>query len=177
MERSDDERLRQLEERLARLEKRNKSMSLVCFSCEYDRLFAAFNMAVGAAAMGIGVKMFFSFWGAKAMESTLGRPCAGSWTERIFSRCMPRKISRLPLSRMNFFGLGPLLLKRLMRRKHIDGLEELIASARDLGVVFYLCEKSAEMMGLTACDGAQVKECGVSTFIAQAFEDSIVLFI
>lgn len=172
-----EKRLGRLEEKVERLEKKKKSMSLVCFSCEYDKLYAAFNIAVGAATMGVEVKMFFSFWGAKAMEQEFGSSCGHSWFERAFSRCAPRKVSSLPLSRMNLCGLGSFFLKKLMRRKHIEGLESLIASARELDVSFYLCEKSAEMMGLSSCDGEQAQECGVASFVAKALEDSIVLFI
>ncbi|MDQ7850883.1 MAG: DsrE/DsrF/DrsH-like family protein, partial [Armatimonadota bacterium] len=43
-------------------------LSLVVFSGEMDRLMAAFVIATGAAASGMEVTMFFTFWGLQAVK-------------------------------------------------------------------------------------------------------------
>src|SRR6187399_1930287 len=43
-------------------------LSLIVFSGSLDRLIAAFVLATGAAAMGMQVSMFFTFWGTAALR-------------------------------------------------------------------------------------------------------------
>src|SRR6187455_2842910 len=43
-------------------------LSLIVFSGSLDRLIAAFVLATGAAAMGMKVSMFFTFWGTSALR-------------------------------------------------------------------------------------------------------------
>ena len=45
-----------------------KRLSMLVFSGELDKLLAAFTLAVGAAACGMRVAMFFTFWGAAALK-------------------------------------------------------------------------------------------------------------
>ena len=43
-------------------------LSLIVFSGSLDRLIAAFVLATGAAAMGMQVSMFFTFWATAALR-------------------------------------------------------------------------------------------------------------
>ena len=69
-----DERLGALEARVAELGSLLKTvgqedkLSLIVFSGSLDRLIAAFVLATGAAAMGMQVSMFFTFWGTSALR-------------------------------------------------------------------------------------------------------------
>jgi hypothetical protein len=42
--------------------------TIVVFSGEMDPLFGAFTIALGSAAMGMEVSMFFTFWGLNALR-------------------------------------------------------------------------------------------------------------
>ena len=69
-----EERVAALEEELGTLkglvekEKRDDLVSLICFSGEWDRLFAALTIAAGALAMGQKVHLFFTFWAVSALR-------------------------------------------------------------------------------------------------------------
>ncbi|CUS79641.1 DsrE/DsrF/DrsH-like family protein [Candidatus Kryptonium thompsonii] len=45
-------------------------LSMVVFSGDMDRLMAAFIIATGAAASGMEVTMFFTFWGLQAIKKS-----------------------------------------------------------------------------------------------------------
>ena len=154
----------------------NRSVSIVCFSGEYDKLYAAFTIACGAASMGMQVKMFFTFWGAQAMCPLLGEVKTTNWLQKLFGWFAPKGVNNLPLSRLNFWGLGPRLMRYLMRKQGVESLEKLVDSAKDLGVKINLCETSSGMLGLSACEH-DVQSCGVSTFVNSALADNLVLFI
>jgi peroxiredoxin family protein len=46
----------------------NNKLSMVVFSGDMDKLMAAFIIATGAAASGMEVTMFFTFWGLQAIK-------------------------------------------------------------------------------------------------------------
>ena len=135
-----ERRLAALEQELAKAGSCARSLSIVVFSGEFDKLYAAFTIATGAVCMSIRVDMFFTFWGAHAITPIIGKHEPKGILERAFGWVMPKGMGRLPLSRKNFWGLGPRLMRILMRRKHIESLESLVENSRDLGVKFHLCD-------------------------------------
>ncbi|MGC8498576.1 MAG: DsrE/DsrF/DrsH-like family protein [Acidimicrobiales bacterium] len=153
--------------------------TIVVFSGDMDKVLAAFVMANGAAAMGDDVTMFFTFWGLNALRRPEHVATSGkSGIQKMFGRLMPRGPAKLPLSQMNFAGVGPRLMKRVMRDRNIMSLEELIASAREQEVTMLACTMSMEVMGLTPdelIDGLDY--VGVASYLAEAEKASLNLFI
>lgn len=180
-------RLRNLEEEVALLRARagaepaNRTAAIVCFSGEWDRLFAAFTIANGVLASGYEVHMFFTFWGATAMRTPGGyRAGEKSGLQRVLARMLPQGVQKAPLSKMHFWGMGKVLMRRLMKQKGVDDLQVLVDQARELGVRFHLCDTSLSLFGWRneeLVDGERSDWCGVATFLAWAEKSRIVLFI
>lgn len=119
----------------------------VVFSGELDKLLMAFTMANAAAASGLPTTMFFTFWSLPALRTR--KPARGkSLVERLFGWMLPKGPGALRLSRMHMAGLGTWMIRARMRALAFAPLEELIASARALGVRFVVCETSMSVMGL-----------------------------
>ena len=72
-----EQRLGMLESKLAELEPRipDNKVSIILLSGDFDKAMAAFFMANGAAAMGMQVTMFFTFWGCTVIKK--GRKLKG----------------------------------------------------------------------------------------------------
>ena len=65
--------------------------TLIVFSGDFDRVFAAFVIANGAAAMGDDVTMFFTFWGLNALRKPTKQKVSGkSGLQKMFAAMMPR---------------------------------------------------------------------------------------
>jgi peroxiredoxin family protein len=71
------ERVSALEERLSQLEAQMQQVreelpenrvSIIVFSGDLDKVLPAFIIATGAAAMGMQVSLFFTFWGLNALK-------------------------------------------------------------------------------------------------------------
>jgi uncharacterized small protein (DUF1192 family) len=67
------ERITTLEQRVAELEAApaqdiEDRLAMVVFSGDLDKTIAAFIIATGAAAMGLEVSMFFTFWGLSVVK-------------------------------------------------------------------------------------------------------------
>jgi peroxiredoxin family protein len=180
------ERIAQLEARLATLEQAQKDLrgelpdnrvSLVVFSGDLDKVLAGFVIATGAAAVGLEVSLFFTFWGLSALKK--GRRFRGkNLLEKAFALLTPGGSRSLGLSQRNFAGVGALLMRKMMRDKQVTSLEGLIQMARDLGVRFVACQMSMDVMGITRdelLDGVEVG--GVASFLGDAARSKAALFI
>lgn len=161
-------------------QKRENRISLVCFSGDWDRLFAAFVIANGALAMGQEVEIFLTFWAAAALRKGAAPLKAKTLFERLMGTMLPAGADRAPLSRMDYFGLGRLMLRRRMKSKGIEGLGELIERAQEMGARVHLCEMSSEILGFR-CDEMvgkrEIDPCGVATFLGTALRGKAVIFI
>ena len=158
-------------------EEKRKKLSMVVFSGDLDKLFAAFSIATGAAASNMEVVMFFTFWGLRALKKKVstGKSLPG----RLLGLIYGGDINRATPSKMRFGGLGGWMFKKMMKAKRLPSLAELRKTAIDLGVKLVGCQMSMEVMEIprekmidevTAC-------VGVAYFIEQAQQSDVTLFV
>ncbi|MBK8975680.1 MAG: DsrE/DsrF/DrsH-like family protein [Planctomycetes bacterium] len=179
--------LRELAARIAELEARiaaaepTRAVSIVCFSGEWDRLFAAFTVANGALAMGYEVHLFLTFWAAAALRDPRAEPSRRrSVVERGIAAMLPGGPRRARLSRLHWFGLGKRFFAWRMRRRGVPALEELIESAREQGVKIHICETTVDLLGMVPAEFGPLGEvdcCGVTTFLRDATRGQLALFV
>lgn len=174
-----EDRLNEVEQRLKIAESKD-SVSIVVFSGEWDKLFAAFTIANGALAMGKEVHMFFTFWGATALRNQGGKTGRQTGLQRLFNLLLPKTVNQTPLSRMNMLGLGRFAVRKLAKSKGIEDLPDLIHEANELGVQIHCCDTSMQLFGWdcsTLQNGENVNLCGVASFISNVMESKTTLFI
>ena len=174
------EEVKALKRQIEAREKQNQ-VSLVCFSGDWDRLFAALTIAAGAMAMGTEVHLFFTFWAVSALRDTNQMHSNGkSFLQSMFGRMLPSGLGSARLSRFNLWGLGKLMMRRVMKQRGVDDINVLFDEVRDLGAHFHLCDTTAELFGLRSQElsvGEEVNQCGVATFLSRALTSKTVLFI
>lgn len=154
--------------------------NLVVFSGSRDKLLAAFVMATGAAACGMEAKMFFTFWATSALRK--GGPQFGrkSVVERAFGWMLPGSLRKTKLSQMDMGGMGRMLMTREMKKKRVADLDELLATAAELGVAISVCEMSMQLMGIRReelIEYPSLSYCGVASFVDDASKANTTLFI
>jgi peroxiredoxin family protein len=153
--------------------------SIIVFSGNLDKVLAAFIIATGAAASGIQVDMFFTFWGLAALRKKGHKAPGKKFMEKMFGAMLPANAEKLPLSSMHMAGMGTAMMKMVMKQKKVASLPELIALAREMGVNLHACEMSMRVLGLKReelLDG--VKDVvGVASYLADASQSQITLFI
>ena len=152
--------------------------NIIVFSGDLDKAIASFIIANAAAAMGRHVSMFFTFWGLNVLRRPEKVSVKKDFLSKMFGMMMPRGSKKLGLSRMNMLGMGPMMIRGVMKKKHIDSLEELIATAQKNGVELVACSMSMDVMGIKAeelIDG--VKFSGAAAMLANAEESDMSLFI
>lgn len=152
-------------------------LSMVVFSGDLDRVLAAFVIASGAAASGMEVSMFFTFWGLTALRRR--RESKGkTLLQKLMGWMTPVGSRGLGVSKMNFGGVGAKMLRAMMHQQGVSPPEEIMQLTRDLGVRIVACQMSMDVMGIRQdelLEGVEVG--GVATFLGDATKSKTTLFI
>ncbi len=168
-----------VDERLAEISPRvpDNRVSMVVFSGELDRQLASLVIATGAAAMGMEVSVFYTFWGLSALKRET-HLTGKSLKEKMFAIMTPRRLAKMPVSKMNFGGIGSVMLKSMMKEKQVASIDELFAMAREMGVKFIACTMSMDVMGISQEELVEgISLGGVATFLGDAVRSRVSLFI
>jgi peroxiredoxin family protein len=174
-----EEKLRDLEKRLAHVEEQSPEdrVAIIVFSGDLDRVLAAFIIATGAAALGQQVSMFFTFWGLSVLKKD--RQLSGkTLREKMMTVMSPRSSRDLPVSKMNYFGVGAKMFRSMMKKKNVSSLEEMFSLSRELGVRMIACEMSRDVLGIKESELVGGLEFGgVAAFLADSLKSRTSLFI
>lgn len=136
-----------------------KKATIVLFSGEMDKAYAAFIIAGGAAAAGMDVTIFVTFWGLNLLKKG--------------------GLDKAPLSKMNMGGLGKAMMKKMMGKANVQPLDQMLKDLRELGVKIMPCDMTMDVMGIkkedliSEIDGV----AGVGTYIKDAKDSQITLFV
>ncbi len=155
-------------------------LAMVVFSGELDKLLAAMIIATGAAAMGMKVVMFFTFWGTAALRDAKAKVDGKDFMAKMFGWVLPKGRNKVKLSKMNMGGMGTAMMKSLMQKKNAPSLDQLFDLAAQLGVNINVCEMSMDLMGFKheeIIDYPNTEYVGVATFLAHAQSSRVQLFI
>ena len=138
----------------------NKKATLIVHSGDLDKVYSAFIIGLGALSMGMDVSMYFTFWGLQRLKKG--------------------KLDRASLSRMNMFGLGRWMIRRKMRQAGVASLDKMLSDFVELGGKILACDMTMEIMGVkkeSLRTDAISDYCAVGTYIKEAMESDITLFI
>jgi peroxiredoxin family protein len=151
--------------------------TIVVFSGDMDKIFAAFSIATGAAAAGMDTTLFFTFWGIKAIQK--GNLTGKGLMGKMLGLMNRGGLGRLGPSKLNFGGAGRWMFKKMMAGKGVTPLEEIRQMLIDLDVHFLACKMSMDVMEITRDDLIDEVEdvVGVAKFVKEAAGSKIQLFI
>ena len=173
--------LEQLRKKTTRLEKSRKDqLSIAIVSGDMDKILAAMIISLAAAAMDSQVKLFFSFWALSALRDPKKKAKGKDFISKMFGMMLPNGRNKLKLSNMNMCGMGPVMIKRLMKKQNVLSLDEMFQQAAELGIEITVCEMSMNLMGFKKeemIDYPHLRYAGATTFVADAGESSMQWFI
>jgi peroxiredoxin family protein len=173
-----EQRISQLEAKLIEIEPRvpENKVSIILLSGDFDKAMAAFFMANGAAAMGMEVTMFFTFWGCTVIKK--GKKLKGKkFLHKMVNLMLPGSSKDLAPSRMSFGGIGRKLFN-VMMKGNMSSLEEQIELAKEAGITFQVCSPSLAIMGFDADEWVvPIDVCGVAAMYDTALKARTAYFI
>ncbi|MDD3320798.1 MAG: DsrE/DsrF/DrsH-like family protein [Paludibacter sp.] len=159
---------------------RQDQLSIAVVSGDMDKIIAAMVISIAAAAMDTQVKLFFSFWSLSALRDPNKTPKGKDFISKMFGIMLPNGTKKLKLSNMQMAGMGPKMIKYLMKKQNVMSLETMFKEAGELGIEIVICEMSMGLMGFKKeefIDYPHLSYGGAGTFVADASESSIQLFI
>ena len=170
-----------LQKKVNKLEKGTKDqLSMVVFSGDLDKILAAMIISTGAAAYDMKVKLFFTFWATAALRDPKKNAKGKNFMEKMFGIMLPKGNKKVKLSKMNMCGMGTSMIKGIMKKHNVASLDEMFKTAGEMGVEINICEMSMNLMGFKKeemIDYPKMNICGVATFLADASESKVQLFI
>ena len=164
-----EEMIKQLTARVEALEENapGDNLSLGVISGDLDYTIATFIIALGATAYDMEVDLFFTFWGISALRDPK-KKAKKDFLGRMFGAMLPSSSRKLPLSKMQMMGMGPPMIRSVMKMHKAKSLEELMADAAAFGVRIHVCEMSMDVMGIKKeelIDYPHMDFVGVGSFV------------
>ncbi|MDT0145119.1 DsrE/DsrF/DrsH-like family protein [Priestia aryabhattai] len=155
-----------------------KRTTIVLFSGDYDKAMAAYIIANGAAAYDHEVTIFHTFWGLNALRKEEMVPVKKGFLEKMFGKMMPRGADKMGLSKMNFAGMGPKMIKNVMKKHNALTLPQLIEIAQEQDVKLVACTMTMDLLGLQEKELLDnIEYAGVAAYLADAEDGNVNLFI
>lgn len=157
-----------------------KSMSIIVTKGSLDWAYPPLILGTTAAAMGVEVTMFFTFYGLPILKkdvdlkfTTLGNP-AMEMPMMGGHMAMPNIMSMLP-----FAGAGAgAMMKSMMKKKGVASIEELRDLAVEADVDLIACQMTMDLFEYSTDDMIDgVSLGGAATYMERALESDINLFI
>ncbi len=129
-------------------------MCIVVTEGTFDKATMPLMLATTAAATGTEVHVFYSFFGTKLVTKKANPKLPGMW--RLFTGMFVKRLKGI--------GLGNYM--------------EMMQQAKDLGVNFYACSTTMQLMGVKESDLLPgTKILGAAAFLKLASESQTTLFI
>ncbi|MBT3791353.1 MAG: peroxiredoxin family protein [Alphaproteobacteria bacterium] len=157
-----------------------KSMSLIVTKGSLDWAYPPFILATTAAAMGLNVSMFFTFYGLNLLKKKLdlsitplgnpgmAMPMMGGHMK------MPNIMPMIP----GMDGMATGMMKNLIKKKGIASIEELRDLAVEADVNMIACQMTMDMFEYDMKDLIEGPDLGgAATYIEDALKADINLFI
>lgn len=157
----------------------NKKLSLLLFSGDYDKALVALILANTAAEADMDVSIFFAFWGLFILRDPDKVSNEDKTTmEKMFGAMTPKGPEELPLSHMNFSGLGKKMLEAMMADNEAPTLENFLNGVVKKGVKLYGCKLSVDIMGFKKEELLpQLEIIEAKDYLNDAVSSDIQLFI
>ena len=158
--------------------KKNK-ITIIAWSGDLDKIWPTLILSTTAAASGMEATVFFTFWGLFTLVKPRTRITGDQWIQKMLSVMNAGSTDKAKLSKLNFAGMGPLMMKKLAAENKAPNPTELLELARDMGVRMIPCQMTMDLLGLTADDMIDGLEepVGAATALLEMNDSSIQLFI
>ncbi|WP_256759473.1 DsrE/DsrF/DrsH-like family protein [Cohnella sp. WQ 127256] len=155
-----------------------KKTTIVLFSGDYDKAMAAYIIANGAAAYDHEVIIFHTFWGLNALRKDEPLTLKKGFLEKMFAKMMPRGADKMGLSNMNFAGMGPKMIKHVIKKHNAMTLPQLIEMAQEQDVKLIACTMTMDLLGLQQAELLdEIEYAGVAAYLGDAEDGNVNLFI
>ena len=154
-------------------------LAFICYSGDLEKTWAALILASTAGAMAMPTKVFVTFWGLQTFVRPERRITGENWMQKMMSLMSRPGIAHRKLSKMNFLGMGPWMMRKLAKQYNVASPAELLEMAQLLGVEFIPCQMTMDMFGIKREDliDGMGEPVGAATYLGFVAEGASPIFI
>ncbi len=157
-----------------------KSMTIIVTKGSLDWAYPPFILATTAAAMGVDVTMFFTFYGLPLLLKKLDLQVTP-----LGNAAMKMPMMGMHMTMPNIVGMIPgvdaaasMMMKNLIKKKGVASIEELREAAVESDVNMIACQMTMDLFEYDAKDMIPgIKIGGAATYMEQALKSDVNLFI
>ena len=153
-------------------------MTIIAFSGDLDKLWPTMILSSTAAANGMDVTIFYTFWGLFPLVRD-GEKIGHDAMTKMLGGMNPPAFSKAKLSKMNMGGMGRWMIRKVAAKNNLMPPEDLFAICQDMGVNMWPCQMTMDLLGIR---GDQMvpglgEPAGAATALARMSKSQINLFI
>jgi len=154
-------------------------LAIILYSGDLEKTWAAMILASTAGAMGTPTKVFVTFWGLQTFVKPGKRITGENWMQKMMSAMQRPGIAHRKLSKMNFLGMGPWMMRQLAKQYNVASPAELMEMATLMGVEFVPCQMTMDMFGIKREDlmDGMGEPVGAATYLGYVDDGAKPLFI
>jgi peroxiredoxin family protein len=166
---------KQIAEALKKDPAKNK-VAIIASKGTLDMAYPPLILASAAAAMGMEVEIFFTFYGLDIIKKG---GVSKLQVSPIANPAMPVPVPNIVGMLPGMTSMATWMMKRLFFARHqVATLDELLEQCKDLGVKLIACQMTMDVMGIKREDLLdEVEVGGAATFLNYASEAHTTLFI
>jgi peroxiredoxin family protein len=156
-----------------------EQMTIIAFSGDLDKLWPTMILSSTAAANGMDVAVFYTFWGLFPLVKPDVRITGKDSMTKMLAGMNAPSFQGAKLSKLNMGGMGKWMMRKVAKKNNLQAPEELFAVAQDMGVQMWPCLMTMDLLGIQRdqmLDGLG-EPVGAATALARMSKSSINLFI
>ena len=154
-------------------------MTIIAFSGDLDKLWPTMILSSTAAANGMNVAVFYTFWGLFPLVKSNVRITGKDAMTKMLAGMNAPSFQNAKLSKLNMGGMGKWMMRKVAEKNNLQAPEELFALGLDMGVQMWPCQMTMDLLGIhreQMIDGLG-EPVGAATALARMSKSSINLFI
>ena len=156
-----------------------ESMTIIAFSGDLDKLWPTMILSSTAAANGMDVTVFYTFWGLFPLVKDDVRITGYDAMTKMLAGMNAPGMKKAKLSKLNMGGMGSWMMRKVAKKNNLMPPEDLFAIAKDMGVNMWPCQMTMDLLGI---EGDQMVDglgdpVGAATALKKMSNSNISLFI
>ena len=168
--------VRQELERARRRDSTERRACIIASKGTLDWAYPPLILGSAAAAAGMDVAIFFTFYGLNIIHKTKGKKLA---VAPLANPAMPMPVPNLIGAIPGMTSMATTMMKKQFKGKGVASIDELLQNCIDLGVRLMPCQMTVDVFGYKQADFIPEAEpgCGAAAFIRFASEADVSLFV
>ena len=156
-----------------------ESMTIIAFSGDLDKMWPTMILSSTAAATGMNVTVFFTFWGLFPLVRDDVRLTGYDAMTKALAGMNAPGMKKAKLSKLEMGGSGHWMMRKVAEKNKLMPPEDLLDICKDMGVELLPCQMTMDLLGIKPeqmIDGLG-EPVGAATALQRMSKSNINLFI